>query len=1203
MRKLRVWLTTIVALLYSLTASAYDFEVDGIRYDITSFTDLTVKASSISEALTGELVIPSKVQFNGKELVVTDICNDFAISNDAISSLTVNQGVKSIGERAFKNCKNLTNINIAQTVTQIGAECFYCCTSLSTFDNRGIVSLGAKSFAECRNLKEISIENLTSLAEGCFLNCIKLSACNLPNITSIGKEAFKNCQSLIEYNITNGVTSIEDSAFEGCFAISSIIIPNNVTDLGFNVFKGCTSLTSISIGSGLSYLPWVFEGCSNLSDIRIEDATTTLKFGYTGQRNYKSDYNGQYIRNTESYAYVSSAMFVGKNLREVYIGRNITTESYCFYEGYQSGAYMRYRQYYLPNPPFSGSKIESITIGSLVTDLAMCKSAKGYDYWHGEWNASFQNCVDLNSVILQTTATYIPQNMFSGCCEISSLDIPNSVTEIGGYAFSGCTGLKYLSLGSNLTTIENNAFEGCDSLIEIKIKNSNPPIYNTGFSSTNYINTKVYVPTGSLKKYQEVEPWKNFWNIYEKDELISWFDVGEIKYSVISSNKVEIVGNSISETKDLCLKNKVEFYGKVYDVVSISDASFKNCSYLSSVQIEEGIMHIGKSAFENCGKLKTVIIPSDMQSIGIAAFKNCLLLDNVILPSSIAMLSSECFSGCESLSSISIPPSVVTVGNNVFSGCTGLRELIIEDGQEPIIFPNGAYDTATGIQKKNVNGRTIQFKIQYYKPLFSNLPIEKLYIGRNLSRDLRYTINGDGGVDYYLITSYDAPFSGLSKLKELSIGENVDVLGPNEEYIPEVDLYVTPGSFKNCSSIQIVDVKNPTPPTGVEFTDNVYSKAQAIIPKGTINAYKEADGWMNFSFLQEKLEQYNLTFKIGDEVYLIKKVTEGEKIVLPEKPVKEGYTFSGWGEVPETMPAHDVTLNGTFTVNKYLVTFKVDGEIVYSESLEYGASIVAPDAPEKEGHTFNGWGEVDTTVPAHDVTYEANYSVNSYQLTYVVDGETVQTESVAYGTAITLIDEPVKEGYTFSGWGEVPETMPAHDVTLNGTFTVNKYLVTFTVDGAVIASDSLEYGTAITVPTMPEREGYTFSGWSEVAETVPAHNVTYDASYTANTYKVYYFVGATLVHTAEVAYGEAIPEYIYEPTAEGDVFLGWIGETYETMPAHDVTYTANIDDAIEQLTIDKSQLTIYDLKGRKVTDTENLKGGIYIVNGKKVVIK
>ncbi len=108
--------------------------------------------------------------------------------------------------------------------------------------------------------------------------------------------------------------------------------------------------------------------------------------------------------------------------------------------------------------------------------------------------------------------------------------------------------------------------------------------------------------------------------------------------------------------------------------------------------------------------------------------------------------------------------------------------------------------------------------------------------------------------------------------------------------------------------------------------------------------------------------------------------------------------------------------------------------------------------------------------------------------------------------------------------------------------------------------------------------------------------------YTVNIYKVYYYVDEELVHTAEVAYGEPIPEYIYEPAEEGYTFLGWIGETYATMPAHDVTYTANIDNGIGTLTIDYSQLNIYDLTGRKVADTENLKGGIYIVNGRKVLI-
>ena len=1234
MRKLRVWLTTIVALLYSLTASAYDFEVDGIRYDITSFTDLTVKASSISEALTGELVIPSKVQFNGKELVVTDICNDFAISNDAISSLTVNEGVKSIGERAFKNCKNLTNINIAQTITQIGVECFYGCTSLSSFDNRGIVSLGAKTFAECRSLKEISIENLTSLAEGCFLNCTKLSACNLPNITSIGKEAFKNCQSLIEYNITNGVktidesafkgcnnlisttisnsvTSIGDYAFSGCSSLLSIVIPNNVEKLGLGVFKGCTSLTSISIGSGLSYLPWIFEGCTNLADIWIEDSASTLTLGYTGEYAPRTPSVGASDRK-----YFYSSMFVGFNLRNVYVGRNITTEHYCdgwsYEEDYGNRYY--YNVFYIPDSPFYGASIKSLTISPFVSNLRMWNDTDEWGYSRGEWHGAFENCLSLDSVILHTITTTIPDNTFSGCGKISSLDIPNSVTRIGSNAFLGCTGLKDLTLGSNLTTIEDNAFKNCDSLMELNIKNYIPPTYGTGFSAANYINTIVYVPTGSLKKYQEVEPWKNFWNLCEKDELISSFEVEGVKYSIISNNKAEIVGNSLSEKTELCLKNKVEYYGKVYDVVSISDASFKNCTYLSSVQIEEGVIHIGNRVFENC----------------------------------------------KYLSSINIPSSVTTFGNDVFTGCSGLKELIIEDGQEPIIFPNGAYEKESGIQERSVNGENIKFKIKYYKGYFSELPIEKLHIGRNLSCNSRYEISYGGYWENnynfidYTITSYDAPFGNLPKLKELTIGENVDVLGPNEEYIPEVDLYVTPGTFKYCSSIQTIEVKNPTPPTGAEFTNNVYSKANLIVSKSSINEYNEAVGWKNFVNLMPKkflvkfiidndiytcevpdgdpiplpikegytivwedvpkvmpkhditivgtsiINKYLATFTIDGEVIVSDSIEYGSTIVAPEVTGREGYTFSGWNEVSETMPAEDVVFNGFFTINKYLVTFKIGDEVISSESLEYGANIVAPEAPEKKGHSFNGWGEVAKTVPASDLTYEGSYSVNSYLLTYMVDGEIVQSDSIAYGTKLVTPKAPTKEGHTFSGWGKVPATMPAKDVTITGFFTINKYLVTFVIDGEVIASDSIEYNAEIILPEAPVKEGYTFSGWGEVPAIMPAEDVTISGSFTPNIYKVYYYVDEELVHTAEVACGESIPEYVYEPTVKGEAFVGWIGEAYETMPAHDITYKAEIEIRFITLTIDQygsgTFCSIYDLD---FSEVEGLKA--YVATGYNTV--
>ncbi len=141
-------------------------------------------------------------------------------------------------------------------------------------------------------------------------------------------------------------------------------------------------------------------------------------------------------------------------------------------------------------------------------------------------------------------------------------------------------------------------------------------------------------------------------------------------------------------------------------------------------------------------------------------------------------------------------------------------------------------------------------------------------------------------------------------------------------------------------------------------------------------------------------------------------------------------------------------------------------------------------------------GEEVTEITA-DTTLYVEFRKLTYALTYTVDGEVYATDSIEYGAAITLMDEPVKEGYTFSGWSEVPETMPAQDVTVTGSFTVNRYAITYTVDGEVYATDSIEYGAAITLMDEPVKEGYTFSGWSEVPETMPAEDVTVTGSFTA----------------------------------------------------------------------------------------------------------
>ena len=129
------------------------------------------------------------------------------------------------------------------------------------------------------------------------------------------------------------------------------------------------------------------------------------------------------------------------------------------------------------------------------------------------------------------------------------------------------------------------------------------------------------------------------------------------------------------------------------------------------------------------------------------------------------------------------------------------------------------------------------------------------------------------------------------------------------------------------------------------------------------------------------------------------------------------------------MPAKDVVVTGTFTINKYKLTYTGGWSGVYKTyDVEYGATITPEAAPTKEGYTFSGWSEIPATMPAHDVTVTGTFAVNKYKLTYMVDGVEYKAYDVEYGATITPEAEPTKEGYTFSGWSEIPATMPAKDV-------------------------------------------------------------------------------------------------------------------------------------------------------------------------------
>ena len=182
---------------------------------------------------------------------------------------------------------------------------------------------------------------------------------------------------------------------------------------------------------------------------------------------------------------------------------------------------------------------------------------------------------------------------------------------------------------------------------------------------------------------------------------------------------------------------------------------------------------------------------------------------------------------------------------------------------------------------------------------------------------------------------------------------------------------------------------------------------------------------------------YDLVYMVDGVEYSRVSLVEGETIVPPANPVKEGYSFVGWDDLPETMPAEDVTVHAVFQVNSYKVSYYVD-EVLYEEqNVEYGSQIPLPDSPEKEGHTFVGWEGVPETMPAEDIVVNALFQVNSYIISYYIDGVFYKSQNVEYGAKITPPEVQVEEGRIFSGWSGLPEYMPAQDLFIYGTTQAN----------------------------------------------------------------------------------------------------------------------------------------------------------------------
>ena len=250
-----------------------------------------------------------------------------------------------------------------------------------------------------------------------------------------------------------------------------------------------------------------------------------------------------------------------------------------------------------------------------------------------------------------------------------------------------------------------------------------------------------------------------------------------------------------------------------------------------------------------------------------------------------------------------------------------------------------------------------------------------------------------------------------------------------------------------------------------------------------------------------EINQYTITFDTngGSEIAPITQ-DYGTEITAPDNPTRKGYTFKGWDkEIPETMPAENITDKAQWEINQYTIAFDTNGgSEIAPITQDYGTEITAPDNPTRKGYTFKGWDkEIPKTMPAENMTVKAQWEINQYTIAFDTNGGSeIAPITQDYGTEITAPDNPTRKGYTFKGWDkEIPETMPAENITVKAQWEINQYTITFdTNGGSEIAPITQDYGTEITAPDNPTRKGYTFRGWDkEIPKTMPAENITITA--------------------------------------------------------------------------------------------------------------
>ena len=487
------------------------------------------------------------------------------------------------------------------------------------------------------------------------------------------------------------------------------------------------------------------------------------------------------------------------------------------------------------------------------------------------------------------------------------------------------------------------------------------------------------------------------------------------QFCSLAASAVEVTVNGLKFEADTEAKTaKV-----ISDTGSDSDGKKLASTYSGSVIIPASItvngvmcrvIVIDKSAFYSCTKITSVAIPRSVTSIGISAFSGCNKLSSVTIPNSVTYLGSGSFKGCEGLTSITIPESVKVIGQSTFENCSNLTSISIPES----VYFIGLYAFLN-------------------TPWYNNQPDGLVYAGRvaykykgTMPNNTKITLReGTKGIA-------EIAFQYQTGLVSISIPKDLQCIGQAAFYkCPNLTSVVLPDSLKTLENIVFYGCSNLTSlkfPAGLtEIRWNAFegctSLSSITLPANVKYIYEDAfKNCINLTDVYCEagaVPETNATAFDGCDLYYA-------TLHVPANSLEAYKSTAPWSEFGTI-----VALPST----AYTLTYVVDGQTYKTYEVTVGDAITPEAAPTKTGCTFSGWSEIPATMPDHDVTITGTFTPKTYKLTYVVDEETYKTYNVAYGSTITPEPAPTKNGYRFSGWEGLPETMPARNVTVTGSFT------------------------------------------------------------------------------------------------------------------------------------------------------------------------